>query len=284
MAFFKFRWLTRTTPDDKPGRRGRVPQAESIEVMRRRARHRLMGAAVLVGLGVIGFPVLFDTQPRPIPADIPIDIPDRNKVAPLAVPSSGAGGVSLSASRVSASAAASSAAGRATGSASVSPPAGILDGEEVISSASTARASQPAVTTAASPGPREAGKPSMPPVSGVTPNTAPESARSSRPDDGQRARALLEGKGAESGSPSTGAAAQEGRYVVQVGAFGDMEKVREVRARLERAGLKTYTHAIDTKEGKRVRVRVGPFSSKAEAERAAMRVKSLDLPVSVLTL
>ena len=57
--------------------------AESIEAMRRRARHRLIGAVVLVLVGVVGFPLLFDTQPRPVPVDIPIEIPDRNKVKPL---------------------------------------------------------------------------------------------------------------------------------------------------------------------------------------------------------
>src|SRR3954453_20592642 len=60
--------------------------AESIEVMRRRARHRLIGAVVLVLVGVVGFPVLFDTQPRPIAVDIPIQIPDRNKAKPLTAP------------------------------------------------------------------------------------------------------------------------------------------------------------------------------------------------------
>ena len=59
-------------------------QTESVEAMRRRARHRLIGAAVLVLVGVVGFPLLFDTQPRPIAVDIPIEIPDRNKVKPLA--------------------------------------------------------------------------------------------------------------------------------------------------------------------------------------------------------
>ena len=57
--------------------------AESIEAMRRRARHRLIGAVVLVLIGVVGFPLLFDTQPRPVSVDIPIEIPDRNKVKPL---------------------------------------------------------------------------------------------------------------------------------------------------------------------------------------------------------
>ena len=53
--------------------------------MRRRARHRLIGAVVLVLIGVIGFPLLFDTQPRPIAVDIPIEIPDRNKAKPLPI-------------------------------------------------------------------------------------------------------------------------------------------------------------------------------------------------------
>ena len=86
MAFFKFR---ARGPQGNEGRSASVaaPPAESIEAMRRRARHRLVGAAVLVLLGVVGFPLLFDTQPRPVAVDIPIEIPDRNKVKPLALPS-----------------------------------------------------------------------------------------------------------------------------------------------------------------------------------------------------
>ncbi|HWP12872.1 MAG TPA: SPOR domain-containing protein, partial [Ramlibacter sp.] len=79
MALFKMR----KGGDESPATRH---PPESIEAMRKRARHRLIGAAVLVLIGVIGFPLLFDTQPRPIAVDIPIEIPDRNKVKPLAVP------------------------------------------------------------------------------------------------------------------------------------------------------------------------------------------------------
>ena len=77
MALFKLRKKV-----DAPKAASSSP-AESIEVMRRRARHRLIGAVVLVLAGVIGFPLLFDTQPRPVAVDIPIEIPDRNKVKPL---------------------------------------------------------------------------------------------------------------------------------------------------------------------------------------------------------
>src|SRR6185369_10925148 len=79
MAFFKFS----KAGDERPASR-RPP--DSIEVTRKRARHRLIGAGVLVLTAVVGFPLLFDTQPRPIAVDIPIEIPDRNKAKPLAVP------------------------------------------------------------------------------------------------------------------------------------------------------------------------------------------------------
>ena len=104
-------------------------------------------------------------------------------------------------------------------------------------------------------------------------------------DDGRKAQALLEGKdSAQSTASAPSAAAAAGRFVVQVGAFADAGKAREVRLRVEKAGLKTYTQVAETQEGKRIRVRVGPFGSKAEADKAAARIKGLDLPAAILSL
>ena len=91
MAFFKFRQRGQPQPEPTRGRgRKNEPAApgpqETIDTLRRRARHRLIGAAVLVGLAIIGFPLLFDTQPRPVPVNAPITIPDKDKVAPLRTP------------------------------------------------------------------------------------------------------------------------------------------------------------------------------------------------------
>ena len=130
--------------------------------------------------------------------------------------------------------------------------------------------------------PAPAAKAEIPPPAKPEPVPAakPEPRTPAKPDDGAKARALLEGKDVEPVSAS----AAEGRFVVQVGAFADAAKARETRLKLERAGLKTYTHVAETKEGKRIRVRVGPFGSKAEADKAASRIKGLDLPAAVLTL
>src|SRR6478609_8164362 len=85
MAFFKFRKGSDATP-------AAAAQPESVEALRRRARHRLIGAAVLVLVAIVGFPLLFDTQPRPVAVDIPIEIPDRHRAPPLALPREGEGG------------------------------------------------------------------------------------------------------------------------------------------------------------------------------------------------
>jgi DedD protein len=106
-----------------------------------------------------------------------------------------------------------------------------------------------------------------------------ESKPAPRADDGSKALALLEGKPVASTPVEA-----EGRFVVQVGAFADAAKAREARLKVEHAGLKTYTQVVETKDGKRIRVRLGPFANKSDAERAAEKVKGLDLPASVLTL
>jgi DedD protein len=208
--------------------------AENLDTVRKRAKHRLIGAAVLVLVGVVGFPLLFDSQPRPIPVDIAIEIPARQSVKPLAT-----------ATPASATPAPSAApATPAPDPAPVAPPAAVASVTPV-----------PAAPAVAVP-------------------AAPRVA-----DDSARAKALLEDKPVVAANESA-----ELRLVVQVGAFADAAKAREVRLKLEKAGLKTYTQVADSKEGKRTRVRVGPFASKAEADQAALKIKALDLPATILSL
>ena len=67
---------------DKP----RLEPADAVQQARTRARQRLIGAVVLLAIGIIGFPLVFETQPRPIPIDVPIEIPRRDALPPLAMP------------------------------------------------------------------------------------------------------------------------------------------------------------------------------------------------------
>ncbi len=236
MAFFK----SRSAKDAAPR------QTDSIEAMRKRARHRLIGATVLVVVGVVGFPLVFDNQPRPIPVDIPIEIPDRNQAKPLPVPAPVAAPVA---------------------SARVTPPpvqAAAPQPKAVVQPPVAAVQAPVAAPPAAVPEVKAEVKPQAKPQAKATepkveskveakpaPKPEPKVAATPAADDGGKAKALLE---ASTATP----VAAEGRYVVQVGAFADPAKAREARARVERAGLKTYTHVAETKAGKRIRVRVGP--------------------------
>lgn len=245
MAFFK----SRKGGDDSATT---FRQPESLEAIRRRAKHRLIGASVLVLVGVIGFPLLFDTQPRPISVDIPIEIPDRSNVKPLPAP----------------------APQPAPAVTQAPPPAATSS----VAAATPAPAPAASVAEVEAPAPKPAEKAKPEPKG--TAEARPADARPApHADDGAKALALLEGK--RVASP---AAQDAGRFVVQVGAFADVAKAREMRQKVERAGLKTYTQVVETKDGKRIRVRLGPFASRAEADQAAEKVKGLDLPASVLTL
>ena len=94
-----------------------------------------------------------------------------------------------------------------------------------------------------------------------------------------KAQALLDGK-----DPAKAAAPPAPRYTVQVGAFADAQKANEARTALEKAGIKTYTQVIGTADGKRTRVRAGPWEDRAEAEKTAEKIKKLNLPAAVLIL
>jgi DedD protein len=71
---------------------------------------------------------------------------------------------------------------------------------------------------------------------------------------------------------------------VQVGAFADAAAARETRAKAEKLGLKTYTQVASTPSGNRIRVRVGPFGSRDEADRALAKARGAGLSAVVLTL
>lgn len=49
--------------------------AGPVQQARTRARRRLIGAVVLLAVGIVGFPLIFETQPRPVAVDIPIEAP-----------------------------------------------------------------------------------------------------------------------------------------------------------------------------------------------------------------
>ncbi len=215
--------------------------ADAVEKVRTRTRQRLIGAVVLLTVGVIGFPLLFESQPRPIPVDIPIEIPKPDGAPVLTLP----------APRADAANAASQAAAEPT------VASGVVTRNAPAEPMPAAAADVAAVTA--------------PPVNVVA--AAVKSVEVAGP-------AASVAASAKAASATDGAA----RFVVQVGAFADPASAREVRLKMEKLGLKTYTQVAETAAGKRIRVRLGPFATRAEADKAQARSKEAGIAAVVLTL
>ena len=234
--------------------------ADSVELARSRARRRLVGATVLVVLGVLGFPLLFDTVPRPLSGDIPIDIPRKDAAAPLIAKPAGPPPAAVTAPKDDPI---------VTESASEA-------GREVAASAAVPRvAAAPAEKPAAKPAEKLADKKPEPAAS--KPAVAPDAAR---------ARAALEGKPVVAAKPEAADKTADGstRFVVQVGAYSEADSAREARSRVEKLGYKTYTQVVETPSGKRIRVRIGPYADRGEADKVAAKIKQSGLNSAVLTL
>lgn len=282
MALFKLRLPGRLGSNGPSADALSNTPAESVEVIRKRARHRLMGSVILVLGAVVGLPLLFDSQPRPVAIDTPIVIPDRNQVAALTAPSAIVKPVAPSKEIVLE--AAEPPNGTAPKSAVANTAA--LDPHEEVVTKDTKNVAKVDPKTEVKSETKPEAKPEVKPESKpetktVAKSDTKEGAKDGAKDaakDGAKAKALLDGK--EASKPAETAV----RSVVQVGAFADLAKAREVRTKLESAGIKTYTQDVETKEGKRTRVRVGPFATKEEADKAAEKIRKLNLQATVLKL
>jgi DedD protein len=251
-------FLKRAPASDTPSAKPLSP--DEAQRVRTQARRRLIGAFVLLGLGIIAFPIVFETQPRPIAVDLPVDIPRKDAVPPLTPPPA----------RVPAA--------RASGAVTAEAPKDSASAPAVV-----AAPAEPIPAPATVPSPTPAPTPAKPPAAAPAPTEPPRAVAQDRTPaappvaESSRARSLIEGKADE---PAAGA----GKFVVQVGAFSDPAVARDMRGKVEKLGLRTYTQTVDTKDGKRTRVRVGPFASRDEADRAAARIRSAGYGQQVLTL
>lgn len=258
---------------------------------KKRARRRLVGAVALVLAAVIGLPMILDSEPKPVADDIAIDIPSKDKHA--------------KAGQVPASPATPPAA------AAKPPAAAALDkDEEVIDPATLPAQTPPAPSTASKsempqlvkPEPKSEAKVAKTEPKPEKRADAERSAKAEKAESAERktetahakpshpdkvdelarANAILDGRQepkAEAKEAKRDAEHKAGgsRFVVQVAALATQDKVDELQDKLRSAGISSYTQKVSTGSGSRTRVRVGPFSSKEEADRVRAKLGKLGL-------
>lgn len=226
-----------------------MTDSENID-LQKRSRRRLVGAAALALLAAIVLPMVMEDEPGLPVQEIQVSIPDRDADSTLAKPIGNRLPVPQSADFVPAP--------QEMASDDTEAPA-----EEII----TPRVAPPAPT--AQPADKSAGlataqaaKPATPPAAAPAPT-----------DEAARVKAILDGKLASNAQrPASGSA-----FVVQVGAFGEPTKAASLSGDLNKRGFTSYTE----RAGPVTRVRVGPFASKEEADRAAERLRALNMSAVV---
>lgn len=255
MGLFSFGSKSQQDADDdqtpvRPRRSARAPDDEPMDPMlpeKKRARRRLIGATALVLAAVIGLPMIFDSEPRPISQDINIQIPPRDKA-----PTMNASPMPL-------------------------PPTQATQPEAPLPEAPPPEAQKPEAPkqmAADAESPAADAKPEQRSASSSA--TSTEKAATVAVGE-KRVDSLVDKPAAAPTDAARSADKDKGRYIVQVAAVSNKAKVDELLQKLKRGGIEGYWQKITTKEGDRFRVRVGPFSSRDEAEKMSKRIDKLGL-------
>ncbi|WP_298401746.1 SPOR domain-containing protein [Janthinobacterium sp.] len=290
-------------------RRGGKEAPDPVLPEKKRARRRLVGAIALA-LGVaVGLPMLLDSEPKAPFNDIAIDIPSKEKaIAPApapvpAVPAQGAAHNGLDQSEEIIDAPLPPAARPTPAAAAV--PAPVLAAVQPAPAKPAYVEAKPEpkpepkpVKVEPKPEPKHEAKPepkhevkleSKPePKHEVKPEAKPEP-KPAKPaqsaDDAARAMAILEGKPLDKPQEKAQDKAHDagsGKFVVQVAALATQDKVDELQDKLREAGIKSYTQKVSSPAGERIRVRVGPFGSREDAEKTRAKLQKLGLGGSLV--
>lgn len=248
-----------------PRRTGRASSDDQLIEMRTKARHRLIGAVVLVLTAVVVVPMLLTDHSEP--AEQPIS------VIPSIIPPS------EEQYRLAESLEQPVFTDRIDNSGDPGIIESTLELEEELPLAvdETMVATRPEPVAPPKPEPKPEPKPQ------AAPEPKPAPAPAQRTDDGSVALALLEGRIPPT-PPSAAERAQQGSVVVQIGAYSSQNDAEARRAKLVNAGVTNAFVETATVSGKPAyRLRVGPFPSRQAAQAAQARLRSLGYESSFIS-
>jgi DedD protein len=222
--------------------------------LKKRARRRLVGAVFFVSLVAVVLPMVMDHEPRQAVQDVEIRIPGQDE-KPFA-PKFAAAPLEKSAAKpVDAPAA-------AVVEPSVKATARVLEVTKEAAPAEKIVEKAPAKPEKAPE--KAAEKPAA--------KVAEKPVEKPKAEDAKRAAAILAGQAAEA-KP----AAKGGEYLVLIGAFSNEANVKVLKTKLTEEGIKTFSEPLDTPQGKKTRVRAGPFASREAADKALEKMKRIGI-------
>jgi DedD protein len=212
--------------------------------LKKRARRRLVGAVAFVSLVAIVLPLVMDNEPRQAVQDVEIRIPGQDEkpfapkfaAAPVEKPSK--------------------------------PSIEVAEPKATVSPAARVEAVKEKPVEKQKPVEKPAEKAPEKPVA-KTPEK-PLEKPAAKNEDAKRAAAILAGQGGDA-KP----AAKSGEYLVLIGAFTNEANVKTLKSKLGEQGIKAFSEPLDTPQGKKTRVRAGPFANREAAETALAKMQRI---------
>lgn len=264
---------------DKAARESDSERVDEAAALRAQARRRLIGAAVLLLATAAVVPLILDPLPRAVPDSIPIELrsdkaPDKvssppRVPVPLPDPASLQGAPppdAASESEASPPGAPGStpAAGRAEGKAAEARSTGDAAAETKrldVNGADPKAAAAGAATVKAVADPAKSRSDAKPESRADAKTDAPSDPKSASKSETTR--------------PAKSAAKADAKFAVQAAAPRSEQAARELMTKLKAAGLPAFVERTEAADGPRWRVRVGPYPTRADAERARTRLREL---------
>ena len=213
-------------------------------LLKKRARRRLIGAIAIAGLAAVVLPMVMDEKPKQQVQDVQIRIPGQDQ-APFSAQVSKPRAVAASAE-----------------------PAPVSATEAPTSRAVDKPAEKVAEQPAAKPPEKAAEKPIEKKTEKPTEKAADKHADKPSPKAAE--------KSTEKPTKANESKAHDnGQYLILIGAFANPANVKVLQTKIGELGIKVITEPLDSPEGKKTRVRAGPFASREAAEKALEKIKRI---------
>lgn len=247
--------------------------------LKKRARRRLVGAIAFVVAVAVVLPMIMDQEPKPAIQEVDIRIPGQDekpfapkfaaapaeKPAPKAAPEKQP---EVEKPQEKPGEKPADKAPPAEPAKPVEPTAKVVD-----KPATEKTADKPAAKPEKAPE-KPAEKPPVKPEKPTekpTDKPADKNADKAKAGDAEAKRAAAILAGGQAAAPSH----RGGEHVILIGAFTNEANVKNLRAKLNELGIKSYTEPLESPQGRKTRVRAGPFTDQESADRALEKMKKI---------
>ncbi|TCV90469.1 SPOR domain-containing protein [Sulfurirhabdus autotrophica] len=218
--------------------------------LKKRARRRLVGAIALVLIVVIFLPMVLDNEPKPVSQDIAIHIPSRD-------------GTDFSSNTVPTQ----DKPALEAPPPSVEVQAPVAEPEPVAPSKHLA---PPVKAVEAKPTPKPVQKAEA---------KSPKAEVVHKPEPVHKAEPVHKSEPVHKAESSTKASSG---FVVQLGAFSNLDNAKQRQSKLSSIGVKFYTETLKTPTGAKLRVRAGPFATRQDAEKLQEKLKAAGIQDGII--